>query len=84
MHQLAKNIRSLVNEWFTPHNADCFQSYKDMKMKSVWDRLTINNFDTPEKAFRLCHLMLADKLAVDDLEEQKRIADKLDLEQVKK
>lgn len=81
--QTAKNVRNIVNNWFNPHNADCFQSYKDMKMKYVWDKLTPSNFDTPEKAFRLLHLLYASKLAVEDLEEQKRIADKADLEGAK-
>jgi len=84
MHQSAKNIRNIVNNWFTHNNANCFHSYKDMKMQSIWDKLKPNNFDTPDKAFRLCHLMLAEKMAVEDLEEQKRIADKADLEQAKK
>ena len=79
MHQQAKKIRSIVNEWFKPYNTDSFEEYKKMKMQNIWDKISPKNFDTPEKAFRLCHLLLAEKIAVNDLEEQKRIADELDL-----
>ena len=84
MHQRAKRLRNIVNEWFNANNADCFKAYKEMKMQSVWDKLSPKNFDTPEKAFRLLHLMYAEKIAVQDLEEQKILADKLDSEETKK
>ena len=81
MHQTAKRIRSIVNEWFKPHNAESFKAYKEMKKQEIWDKIKPANFETPEKAFRLCHLLYANKIAVQDLEEQKRIADDLDSKQ---
>ena len=78
MHQRSKKIRSIFNGWFKHDRAENFQAYKQMKIESILDKLSPKNFDTPEKAFRLLHLMYAEKLAYQDLEVQKELADELD------
>ena len=80
MPQKCRKIRSIVSRWFKNDRVENFEAYKQLKIESILDKLVPKNFDTPEKAFRICHLMYANKLAYQDLEEQKNLADELDKE----
>lgn len=73
MKQRAIKISKLVTDWFSKKSgAESFEEYKKMKQEEIWEAINTANFRTPDDAFRLCHLLLAKKIAVDDIEEQKR------------
>ena len=84
MHQRAKRLRSIINNWFKPNNPESFQEYKKMKIEEIINLIKPCNFDTPEKAFNTYMKMQSKKMAYQDLEEQKRIADEMDIEESKK
>lgn len=82
MIEIAKKIRQIYNIW-TESPIENFKAFKDKEIKDILDIIQPKNFDTPEKAFMICHRIWAKKLAYEELEEQKRIADDYDLKQAK-
>ncbi len=79
MIKTAKKLRQIVNQWVkTP--IENFEAFKEKETIDILDMLFPKNFDTPEKAVNTCYKMWAKKLAFTELEEQKQIADKYDLE----
>lgn len=79
MIKRAKQIRRIVTRWFKNNACESFQAFKDKEIEDILDMLQPKNFDTPEKAFTTCYKMWAKKVAYEDLEEQKQIADDYDL-----
>lgn len=79
MIKRAKQIRRIVTRWFKNNSCESFQAFKDKEIEDILDMLQPKNFDTPEKAFAICYKMWAKKVAYEDLEEQKQIADDYDL-----
>ena len=75
MHKQTSRLYSLVNNWFSKDRAKNFNEYKQMKQDEIWNLINPNNFKTPDDALRLCFLLYSKKQAVEDLEEQKRLAE---------
>jgi len=79
MYNVARKIRKIYEKW-TKSPVESFAEYKQLKIKSILDRLEPFNFSTPDEAFRLVHIMYADKMSYQDIEHQKRLADEMEEE----
>ena len=84
MHQRATRIRNIFHNFFKQNRIESFEEYKQAKIEEIIELIKPCNFDTPEKASNTYMKMQSKKMAYQDIEEYKRIADELDLKQVKK
>jgi hypothetical protein len=79
MIETAKKIRKIFN-WGFQAPCESFEAFKEKEINDILDLIQLKNFDTPEKAVNTCYKMYSKKLAYQEIEEKKQIADEYDLE----